>query len=125
MITVLLVDDLPVVRRGLRMGLALEPDLQVVGEAGDGAEALRLAAVLDPQVIILDIELPGMDGIAACTRLRAAGERAAVVMLSIHEDGADRRQALAAGAAAFVSKHEPVEALLAAIRAGAARHAAR
>jgi DNA-binding NarL/FixJ family response regulator len=118
MITLLLVDDAPTVRRGLRMGLSLEADLRVVGEAGDAAGALRLAALLDPDVVVMDVELPGMDGVVACERLRAAGCRCAAVILSIHEDRATRERARAAGAA-FVSKHEPVEALLAAIRAEA------
>lgn len=116
MITLLLVDDVPAVRRGLRMGLALEADLRVVGEAADAAEALRLAAALDPDVVLLDVELPGMDGVAACERLRAAGCRAAAIILTIHEDQATRQRACAAGAAAFIAKYEPLEVLLAAVR---------
>jgi DNA-binding NarL/FixJ family response regulator len=120
MITVLLVDDQSIVRQGLRMQLALEPDLKVIGEAENGEEALELAKRMHPNVILMDIELQLMDGITATARLRAATSESAVVILSLYDDARTREKALAAGAVAFVSKQEPSEALLAAIRQAAA-----
>jgi len=119
MIRVLLVDDQQAVRRGLGMRLHLEPDIQVVGEAGSGQAALPLAQRLAPDVVLMDVEMPGMDGIAATIALRAQLASSAVVMLSIHDDGPTQTRAQAAGAAAFVSKSSPPEQLLAAIRQAA------
>jgi two-component system response regulator DesR len=93
--------------------------LQVVGEAGDGAEALTLASSLRPDVIVMDVEMPGMDGLAATAAIRGADPRCAVVTLSLHDDVATRRRAHLAGARAFVAKHQPVDHLLAAIRSTA------
>ena len=120
MITVLLVDDQPAIRRGLRMRLALEPDLLVVGEAGDGKAALALAYTLRPMVILMDIAMPGMDGLAATSALRDLGSRCAVVILSLHDDMPNRLAAAAAGAAAFVAKQGDVQSLLTTIRAAGA-----
>ena len=119
MIRVLLVDDQAAVRHGLRLRLRVEPDVAVIGEAGDGATALELARKLDPDVVLMDVELPGMDGIAATTALRAAVPRTAVVILSLHDDAATRGRATAAGAVAFVTKHRMGDALLAAIQRAA------
>jgi len=116
MITILLVDDQPAVRQGLHMRLALEPDLEVIGEARDGAEAIRQAHELHPDVVVMDIEMPRMDGIAATQALRTMEESCCVVILTVHESAATRARARDAGAAAFVSKHAGDEALLAAIR---------
>jgi DNA-binding NarL/FixJ family response regulator len=121
MITVLLVDDQPAVRAGLRMRLALEGDVLVVGEAESGARALELAPALDPNVILLDIEMPGMDGISAARLLRSVAPNCAILMLSLHDDADTRARAMQAGAAAFVSKHEAGTALPSAIRAAHAR----
>lgn len=116
-ITLLLVDDLAATRQGLRMLLALEPDLVVVGEAADGGDALALIDDLAPDVVLMDTEMPGMDGITAIQQLRARGSRAAILVHSIHDDPVTRARAAAAGATAFVGKHEGSPALLAAIRA--------
>jgi CheY-like chemotaxis protein len=115
-IRLLLVDDQPQVRRGLVMRLALEPDVEIVGEAGDAESALELAGTLHPDVIIMDVELPGMDGIDATRSLRLAMPRTAIVMLSLHDDNETVARAKAAGAAHFVAKHRMEGPLLAAIR---------
>jgi DNA-binding NarL/FixJ family response regulator len=118
-ITVLLVDDQVGVRRGLRMRLALEPDLAVVGEAPDGATAVTRAAALRPDVVVMDVAMPGMDGIAATVALRRAAPASAVVILSLHGDATTRARAVDAGAAAFVEKQAAGPALPAAIRRAA------
>ena len=119
MIRVLLVDDQPCARRGLRMWLELEPDLRVIGEAANGAEALRLADELRPDVVLMDVSMPGMNGIAATEALHPLTARSAVVILSFRDDAATRARALAAGAFAYVAKHEASERLLTAIRQAA------
>lgn len=115
-VRVLIVDDGPTIRRGLRMLLALEPDLEIVGEAASGAEAVRAVGALRPDVVLLDIELPDKDGVAATAAVRAAIPGTAVIVQSLHEDGPTRARALAAGAAAFVGKGTGEAELLTAIR---------
>jgi DNA-binding NarL/FixJ family response regulator len=119
MIRVLLVDDQPAVRRGLRLRLHLEPDIQVVGETGSGQESLTLTQALTPDVVLMDVEMPEMDGIETTQALRALPSPSAVVILSIHDDVATRARAQAAGAAAFVGKSGTTDQLLAAIRSAA------
>ncbi len=116
MIRLLLVDDQPSVRRGLTMRLILEPDMLVVGEASTGREALILAQKLSPDVVLMDIEMPGMDGIETTEALHATVSQTAVVMLSIHDDVLTRARAATAGAAAFVEKCGTTDKLLATIR---------
>jgi DNA-binding NarL/FixJ family response regulator len=118
MIRVLLVDDQPLVRQGWRMRLALESDIVVVGEAGNGAEALALVDTLRPDVVIMDVEMPVVDGIVATAQLKGRG-RVAVVVLSIRDDTEIRARSLEAGAVAFVSKQEPFARLLRAVRKAA------
>lgn len=115
-IKILVVDDEPAVRQGLRMRLELEPDLAIAGEATSGLEALELAQELQPDVVVMDIELPQMDGITATAELQAAASATPVVMSSIHDDAHTRARASAAGAAAFVGKQEGVELLIETIR---------
>src|SRR5436309_3295660 len=115
MIRLLLVDDQPAVRRGLVMRLHMEPDIQIVGEAGTGREALRLAQELAPDVVLMDVEMPEMDGIEATAALTLAVSHSAVVILSIHGDAYTRKRAQAAGAVAFVEKRGATDTLLAAI----------
>src|SRR5207247_6229107 len=81
-ISVLIVDDHPVVRRGLRVLLEVQDGIEVAGEAGDGATALALAAELSPDVVLLDLKLPGMDGIAVLTELKANDSKARVLVLT-------------------------------------------
>ncbi len=121
MIRVLLVDDQSVVRRALRVRFHLEPDLEVVGEASTGTEALTLAQTLTPDVVLMDIEMPEMDGIQATAALRRVVPQSVVVILSIHDDAQARERAQAAGAVAFVEKRGTTDALLAAIRQAAAQ----
>jgi two-component system, NarL family, response regulator LiaR len=118
-IMVLLVDDQPATRQGLRLRLAIEPDIAVVGEAGDGQAAVDLAGKLAPDVVVMDVTMPIMDGIAATRALREAVPTSAVVILTLHDDTATRNRALAAGAVALIAKHQPPNDLLAAIRAAA------
>lgn len=125
MITVLLVDNRLAVRKGLRMELALEPDIAVVGEAESGEEALALAAQLRPDVVLMDIVLPEMDGIATISGLRAVVTQSLVVILSFYDDPKTRARALSAGAIAFVGKQEPSETLLTVIRHAVAQWAER
>lgn len=115
-IRLLLVDYQQAVRRGLKMRLALEEDLEVVGEAGDATEAIPLARALHPDVIVMDVEMPGESGIEATERLRSAAPQSAVVIFTLRDDAATQEQARAVGAAAFVAKHRAEETLLAAIR---------
>jgi DNA-binding NarL/FixJ family response regulator len=121
-IRLLLVDDQPAVRRGLRMRFALEPDLEVVGEAGGVAEAISLARVLHPDVVLMDVEMPGVSGIAAIATLRRVAPHSTVVIFTLYDDAAMRARAREAGATAFVAKHQTEETLLAAIRRAAAEH---
>jgi two-component system response regulator NreC len=116
MIKLLIVDDQPAVRKGLQMRLEAEPDLSVIGEAPDGEAAVELAQALGPDVVLMDVEMPHMDGIAAANALRRTCPDISVIMLSIHDDAGTRTCAEQAGAAAFVPKYVPTDRLLAAIR---------
>jgi DNA-binding NarL/FixJ family response regulator len=122
-IRLLLVDDQRAVRRGLRMRLELEPDLQVVGEAENGVAAVETVRALRPDVVVMDYEMPGLNGVDAVRALRAQGSEAGFVMLSIHDDAATVREALEAGATAFVPKHRGGDALLSAVRSAAVSRA--
>ncbi len=116
MITLLLVDDQPSVLQGLRMRLSLKSDIQVVGEAEDGASAIVLASSVRPDVIVLDVEMPGMDGFSAADALHTAMPASAIIMLSIHDTAHAYRHAREVGAAAFVPKHAADGLLLDTIR---------
>ena len=113
---VLIVDDAPAVREGLRWLLENEPDLSVVGEAGDGPEALELAARLAPDLVILDIELPGADGFYVAQALGAAPAPPAIIFLTIHTDARSMQRARAVGCTSFVAKTGNWGLLLAEIR---------
>ncbi len=104
-ITVLLADDHHLVRRGFRRLLEDDPRIEVVGEAADGDEAIRLAADLRPQVVVMDAAMPGTNGMAATRAIRAASPEIAVLMLSMHSEGTVVQQALDAGARGYILKN--------------------
>ena len=116
MIKILLVDDDPNIRRGLRMLLAIEPDFSVVGEAGDGWEALRLARELQPDVVVMDIRLPNLDGLSAAERLKKSQPNCAVVVLTLYDEPINRKCAEKIGVTAFIGKEKSDGALENAIR---------
>lgn len=120
MIRVLIADDEELVRTGLRLILGTEPDLEVVGEAADGIEALALVASLAPDVVLLDIRMPGLDGIEVARRLAGTGSTASVVVLTTFDNDDYVFAALAAGACGFLLKDAPATQLVSAIRAAAA-----
>jgi DNA-binding NarL/FixJ family response regulator len=117
MITVMLVDDHPVVRDGLRGMLAAEPDLEVVGEAGSGAEAVAMARSLRPDVILMDLRMPGGDGATATGLIRAEVRTTHVVVLTTYDTDADILRAVDAGAAGYLLKDASRAELTAAVRA--------
>jgi DNA-binding NarL/FixJ family response regulator len=119
-ISVLIADDQDLVREGLRMLLEAEPDLAVTGEAGDGGQALARAALLDPDVILMDVRMPGMNGIEATARLVQAGSRARILMLTTFNLDEYVYHALKAGASGFLLKDASREQLTGAVRAVAA-----
>ncbi|MBK1787373.1 response regulator [Prauserella cavernicola] len=116
MIDVLLVDDDPVVRFGLTMMLRGAPDLRVVAEAGDGAEAVELARRHNPAVVLMDIRMPGTDGLTATETLRSGSPAPQVIVLTTFDADAHVLRALRAGAAGFLLKDTPPDELVVAIR---------
>jgi DNA-binding NarL/FixJ family response regulator len=115
-IRVLLVDDQSLVRMGFRMILEAETDITVVGEAGDGAAAVSMAAALRPDVVLMDVRMPGVDGIDATAAITAAGEAAKVLILTTYDLDHYVYAGLRAGASGFLLKDAPPADLLAAIR---------
>jgi DNA-binding NarL/FixJ family response regulator len=120
MIRVLLVDDEELVRTGLRLILSTEPDLEVVAEAADGEQALAMVEVYQPDVVMLDIRMPGLDGIEVARRLAATRSPARVVVLTTFDNDDHVYGALRAGASGFLLKDAPATQLVSAIRAAAA-----
>lgn len=120
-VRVLLVDDDPLVRTGLRLLLGGAPDLEVVGEVGDGVQVADAVARLHPDVVLMDIRMPVLDGIDATRALTArAGRRPAVVVLTTFDAEGTVLEAVRAGAAGYLLKHTPPEELVAAVRRAAA-----
>ena len=116
MIRVLLADDQSLVRMGFRMILEAETDITVVGEAGDGAAAVSMAAALRPDVVLMDVRMPGVDGIDATAAITAAGGAAKVLILTTYDLDHYVYAGLRAGASGFLLKDAPPADLLAAIR---------
>jgi DNA-binding NarL/FixJ family response regulator len=117
---VLLADDHSIVRRGLRSLIETQPDLQVVAEAGDGLEALRLCEEHQPDAVILDVAMPKLNGIEVAERVQKLSRAPSVLILSMHADETYIIRALAAGARAYLLKDATDEDLLPALRAVAA-----
>jgi DNA-binding NarL/FixJ family response regulator len=122
-IRVLLVDDQPLLRTGFRMVLGTEPGLTVVGEAGDGEEAIELARRLQPDVVLMDIRMPRLDGVEATRRIVDAGLCTRVLVLTTFDLDEYVVGALRAGASGFVTKDVPADDLVEAIRVVAAGEA--
>ncbi|MFE9445293.1 response regulator [Streptomyces sp. NPDC006602] len=120
MTTVLIVDDRALQRFGFRMLLEQHPDMTVVGEAAHGAEAVRKAAELRPDVVLMDVRMPGMDGIEATRRIVESGGRSPVLVLTIFDIEEHAYDALSAGARGFLLKDALPDALVAGIRSVAA-----
>lgn len=119
-IRVVLVDDQTLMRLGLRGLLDLTPDTEVVGEAGDGEEALRVIAETGPDVVLLDVRMPRLDGLGVLQRLQAAGDPPAVVLLTTFDDDSALLEGMRAGARGFLLKDVSLERLTDAIRRVAA-----
>jgi DNA-binding NarL/FixJ family response regulator len=115
-ITVLLADDHSLVRKGFRRLLDDEQGIQVVGEASDGSEAIRLAQDLKPQVIVMDMSMPGLNGIQACVEILKVLPKTAILMLSMYSEEAQVRNAIKAGAKGYVLKNAVDVDLASAIR---------
>ena len=116
-IRLLLADDHAVVRSGLRLLLEAQPDMAIIGEAENGADAIRRAAELAPDVVLMDIEMPGMNGIEATRRIKAQAPATAVLALTMYEDDQYFFEMLRAGAAGYVPKRAAPDELVSAIRA--------
>jgi DNA-binding NarL/FixJ family response regulator len=116
MIRVLVVDDQPVVRGGLRMILDGEADIEIVGEAADGVEAIDAVGTLEPDLVLMDIGMPNLDGIEATRRIAASGAPARVLVLTTYGLDENVYDALKAGASGFFVKTDPPERLVDAVR---------
>jgi DNA-binding NarL/FixJ family response regulator len=118
-IRLLIADDHPVVRDGLSGMFASDPGFEVLGEAGDGAEAVRLAQALNPDVILMDLRMPGMDGVTAITELARRGIAARVLVLTTYDTDSYVVPAIEAGATGYMLKDAPRAELLRSVRAAA------
>ncbi|MBA2441539.1 MAG: response regulator transcription factor [Rubrobacter sp.] len=111
-----IVDDHELVRAGLRAMLSAEPDFEIVGEASDGAEALELCRELTPDLVLMDVRMPRMDGLAATREVKQHLSRVSVLILTVHENQDYMLEAIRAGASGYVLKDAPREQLTTAIR---------
>ena len=112
---VLIVDDVERVRQELRTFLTLAGDIEIVGEAGNGSEAVRLVEVLRPQVVLMDLEMPVMDGFEAARQIKALQPSCRIIALTIHAGEVEQQQALQVGMSHMIPKGEPLDVLLQAI----------
>jgi DNA-binding NarL/FixJ family response regulator len=117
MIKILLADDHALVRHGFRMILAAQPDMEIAGEAGNGREAVELAQKLKPDVVVMDVAMPELNGIEATRRIIELAPRARVLALSMHKDAVYVREILRAGARGYLLKDSADADLIAAVRA--------
>jgi DNA-binding NarL/FixJ family response regulator len=118
-IRILLADDEPSIRQGLRMCLGRQPNMTVIGEAADGRAALAMIRDLGPDIVVMDLQMPHLDGIAVAEQARVLAPQSRVIILSIADDVYTRERARAAGVVALVGKLEGSQALLQAIRGAA------
>ncbi|MET8287829.1 response regulator transcription factor [Streptomyces sp. NPDC005132] len=118
-ITLLIVDDHPVVRDGLRGMFVSAPGFTVLGEAADGVAALALAQALDPDVVLMDLRMPGGNGVAAIAELTRRGARARILVLTTYDTDSDTLPAIEAGATGYLLKDAPRDELFTAVRAAA------
>jgi DNA-binding NarL/FixJ family response regulator len=116
-IRILLADDHAVVRQGFRMILGAQPDMEIVGEAGNGREAVEMSQLLQPDVVVMDVAMPELNGIEATRRMADAAPHARVLALSMHKDSVYVREILRAGARGYLLKDSIDVDLLAAVRA--------
>jgi two-component system response regulator NreC len=119
-IRVVLVDDHMVLREGLKTLITAQPDMAVVGEAGEGEAALQQLELWRPDVVIMDISMPGVNGIQATEQIKRAYPEVKVLVLSVHDDTSYLRQMLTVGASGYILKHTAADALIQAIRTVAA-----
>lgn len=119
MIRVLLVDDQALFRQGLETLLSVQPDIEVVGEAGDGLEAMQMTQALAPDVVLMDLRMPRLNGVAATQRLLKARPETRVIVLTTFDDDEDIFRGLRAGAVGYLLKDVSAEKLMEAIRAAA------
>lgn len=115
-IRVLIVDDLERVRQDLRTFLTLTGHIEIVGEASNGLDAIQLVKILEPQVVLMDLEMPIMDGFEALPLIKASQPSCHVIALTIHGGATEQHRAIHAGASQFIVKGAPLETLLEAIR---------
>jgi DNA-binding NarL/FixJ family response regulator len=118
-IRVLLVDDQALFREGLRLLLSVQPDIEVVGEAANGEQALQMAAELNPDIVLMDLRMPVLDGVAATRRLHASQPQSRVIVLTTFDEDETVFEGLRAGAVGYLLKDVPSEKLVEAIRAAA------
>jgi DNA-binding NarL/FixJ family response regulator len=118
-IGVIIVDDHPVVRDGLRGMLAADPEFEVLGEAATGVEAVTVAVTVRPDVVLMDLRMPQMDGVSAIAALRERGVQARVLVLTTYDTDSDVLPAIEAGATGYLLKDAPRDELFRAIRAAA------
>src|SRR5512140_2945729 len=118
-IRLIIVDDHPVVRDGLRGMLGSQADFEILGEAANGDEALAQAGALHPDVVLMDLRMPRVDGVSATSRIRAAWPQIHVLVLTTYDGDADILRAIEAGATGYILKDAPREELFRAVRAAA------